>query len=127
MSLSSFFLLSFFLSGPHWHVSGLSKHLLEQRLLVLLAGKHFRFLFHSFQGRSYRRTLVLNFQTQNRAFLSYFQIFLCCSKIGMLSVPEIFPSVKFPKFGDISCFPVLDGKKGGNLEKRSMRTFSHLF
>ena len=55
-------------------------------------------------GRSYRRTFCLNFQNFfSRNFL-YFHIFQFFFHIGMRSVPNILPYVKFPKFGNVSCF-----------------------
>ena len=43
----TYLILSLFLNGIHWHLSGLSELPLEQRLFLLLAGEPF-FLFHSF-------------------------------------------------------------------------------
>ena len=64
--LSSFVLL--FLSGLHWHFSGLSELPLEQRLLLKLAGEHFPFF---------------SFFLRRRALHSYFCIsggfFICTS------------------------------------------------
>ena len=49
----AFLFLSFFLSGLHWHLSGLSELELEQRPLQLLAGEPFPFFSFCFRTVSY--------------------------------------------------------------------------
>ena len=48
----AFLFLSFFLSGLHWHLSGLSELELEQRPLQLLAGEPFPFFSFCFRKRA---------------------------------------------------------------------------
>ena len=73
-------------------------------------------------GRSYPRTFCLNFQGFFRAIfcISIFSIFF--PNIGMRSHPNILPSIKFPNFGNVSCYSIfscLSWKRKRKFRKKS--------
>ena len=76
--------LTFFLSGFHWHLSGLSELPLEQRILPFLAGEPFlphfiflrRFVSVSFRFFQFRNRLVQAYRpkvVQHPMFTPFFE------------------------------------------------------